>query len=156
MKNIQHQHGLGVIQVLLGIVAVAAVTAIAVPKYQELVIRSRMSEALTLASDPKSKLSEFYIMNNRFPRSERETGTMKLATLSKPKFVDDITVNYRDKNNEVVVEVYFLENSIPGATAGEHFLYLAGNTSDDSTAMVEWTCGAVGIEQKYLPSGCQE
>ena len=65
MKN--KQRGIGVFQVLAVIAAVAAVVTLAVPKYQDYVIRSKMAEALTVASDSKGKLTEFYMTNDRFP-----------------------------------------------------------------------------------------
>ncbi|MEM7361049.1 MAG: pilin [Pseudomonadota bacterium] len=152
-KSITRQRGF-VMKSLIGLIVFVGISAVAYPKYQVMLVRSKMAEALTLASDAKTKLNEFYIMNNRFPRSSREAGDMRTVTLSKPKFVSDIKIDFKNKENDVVIEVYFNEGEIPETDAVTDFLYLAGNKSGDPGSLIDWTCGSDGIDPKYLPSTC--
>ena len=150
------QKGFGAIQVLAAISSVALVTAVAVPKYEAFVVQSKMSEALTLANDAKTKLTEYYIMNGRFPRNEREAEAINTETFSPPEFVSKVVVNTEHDAHDIVVEVYFKRDALPGEYVAESHLFLAGNPSSNGNAMVDWSCGGEGIELKFLPSRCSK
>lgn len=152
-KSISRQKGFA-LKAILGVVALVGITTVAYPKYEVMLVKSKMAEAMTLASDAKTKLNEYYIMNNRFPRSRAEAGSIQTKTLTKPKFVSNIKINYKDKDNDVLIEVYFNEGEIPETDASTDFVYLAGNSSRESGSLVEWTCGSKGIDEKYMPSTC--
>jgi type IV pilus assembly protein PilA len=147
------QAGIGVIQAVLAIAVTTLLATIAIPQYQEFVIRSKMSEAFTLASDTKNKLTEFYTMNNRFPKKVRERASIQTVAYTPPEFVEEVAVNYKDETNDVVIEVYFKEGSIPGTAHDGDFLYLAGNAEPGGT--VQWTCAANGIDNRFLPDYCE-
>lgn len=149
------QKGLGAVQLLLSIVGVVAVGAVAAPKYQDFTVRSKMSEAFAIVGDTKSKLTEFYIMKNRFPRSERELDAMKTDMFSAPEFVDKVEVKGQTGDNEVMIQVYFQQGVIPGDGFNDQYLYIAGNSGGDRGSMVEWSCGLQGIEDKYMPTRCK-
>ncbi len=127
----------------------------AAPKYEEFVVRSKMSEAFSLIGDTKTKLTEFYIMNSRFPRTSTEAESIQTDTFTPPEFVREIKLNLEHEEHQVAIEVYFKEGAIPGAVFDGHFVYVAGNPSSVAGSMVEWSCGAEGIEPQFLPSRCQ-
>jgi type IV pilus assembly protein PilA len=149
----QKQKGLVLIQAVLALALIAALAAYAVPAYENFVIRSKMAEAFTLASDTKNKLTEFYTATNRFPKKASERETIKTEAYTPPEFVHAVAVNYDNEINDVVIEVYFKAGSIPGAIFERDFLYLAGNTN--STGSIQWTCSAQGIDNRFLPDYCQ-
>ena len=148
------QRGFGALQVLLSVVGVVAVSAVAVPKYQDFTVRSKMSEAFAIVGDTKNKLTEFYIMKNRFPRSEAELASVKTDMFSAPGFVEKVEVKGDVGDNEVMIQVFFQSEVIPGDGFNDQYLYVAGNTSGERGSMVEWSCGLQGIEDKYMPSRC--
>lgn len=153
LKQHSRQEGF-IIKALIGLIAFVGLYALAFPKYQVMVVRSKMAEALTLAGDAKTKLNEFYIMNSRFPRNSKEAGDMRTVTLSQPKFVSDIKIDFKSKENDVVIEVYFNEGEIPESDSSSDFLFLAGNRSRDAGTIIDWSCGLEGIDPKYLPNSC--
>lgn len=148
--------GIGAVQVLLVIVALVAITAIAVPKYQDFVVRSKMAEAFSIVADTKTKLREFYSVKNRFPRSDTELQSIKTEMFSPPEFVKNVVLKGKTDEHDIVIEVYFFPNVIPGDSINDQFLYVAGDSSSESGVSVNWSCGLVGIEEKYLPDQCMD
>ncbi len=152
----ERQKGFGALQILLAIVGVVAVTAVAVPKYQDFVVRSKMSEAFAIVTDTKNKLTEFYIMKNRFPRTDKELESMETEMFSPPEFVEKVAVKAATQEHDVMIQVFFQRDVIPGDGFNDQYLYVAANSGNTSGAMVQWTCGLQGIEDKYMPSRCLE
>lgn len=152
-KSSTRQNGF-VMKALIRLIALVGMYLVAFPKYEVMMVRSKMAEALTLAGDAKTKLNEFYIMKSRFPRNSKEAGDMSTVTLSTPKFVSDIKIDFKNKENDVVIQVYFKEGEIPESDSATDFLYLAGNRSSAVGSIIEWTCGVQGIDPKYQPTTC--
>ncbi len=148
------QKGFSAVHALLAIVGVVALTAVAVPKYQDFLVRSKMSEAFAIVTDTKNKLTEFYIMKNRFPRTDKELENMETDMFSPPEFVEKVAVKAATDEHEVMIQVFFQRDVIPGDSFNDQYLYVAANSGSRSGAMVEWTCGLQGIEDKYMPSRC--
>jgi type IV pilus assembly protein PilA len=151
--NRTHQ-GTGVVQVLLAAVGIVALAAVAVPKYQDFLVRSKMSEAFAIVSDTRNKLTEFYIAKNRFPNNTSEITSIKTDMLSAPEFVNKVEVKGKTTDHEVVIQVYFQPEVFPGDGFNDQVLYVAGNTGEGAGAMLQWSCGLRGIEDKYIPSHC--
>jgi Tfp pilus assembly protein PilE len=152
---VQNQSGFGGLQIILGIVVVAVLATIAVPKYRAYVNKAKLAEAFTLAGDTKRKLTEFYMSYNRFPKTDAEAAVVKTSTMSAPEFVKEIIVNHSDKANDVVIEIYMKDGLIPNETVETQYIYLAGNLSASSSYSVDWTCGSHGIDHELLPADCQ-
>lgn len=148
------REGFGALQVLLALVGVAAVTAAAVPRYQDFVVRSKMSEAFAIVTDTRNKLTEFYIMKNRFPLTDNELETMRNPMFSPPEFIEKVAVKGASEEHEVMIQVYFQRDVIPGDGFNEQYLYVGANSGSRTGALVEWTCGLQGIEEKYMPGRC--
>ena len=105
------QKGIAGMQMIIAVCVVAAVSVIAVPKYAAFVDKSKITEAFNLAGASKRKLAEFYILNNRFPKSAGEAEAMKTGTLSPPKFVDRMEVEPGFKGHEVTIKVYLKDGA---------------------------------------------
>ena len=150
------QLGFGGMQVIIAIVVLATVTLIAVPKYKSFVTKSKITEAFNLAGESKQKLSQFYMVNNRFPRTTTEAAVTKTVSLSPPKFVRKMVVQPGYKNHDIAVKVYLKEGVVENETGGDQFIYIAGDTTPNSQSAVRWSCGAKGIGADLLPDNCLE
>ena len=150
------QSGFGVLQILMSVVGVIVVASVAAPKYEAFVIESKITEAFTLAGDAKTKLMEFYITKNRFPETEEEASSIQVDTFTPPEFVKNLVVNPNSKEHEIVIQVYFKPGAISELVGDTDFVYVAGNKSTVGGALVQWTCGSIGIDSEYLPERCQE
>ena len=89
-KNIQK--GFGGMQLLMVGAIIGVASLVAVPKYNAFVDQAKLTEAFTFAGESKRKLSEFYMTNNRFPKTSVEARPMVTESLSPPKFVDSVVV----------------------------------------------------------------
>ncbi len=150
------ESGIGAVQVLLVIVALVAITAVAVPKYQDFVVRSKMAEAFSIVGDTKTKLREFYSVKNRFPRTEVELESIQTEMFAPPEFVEGVKLKGETEDHDIVIEVYFRPGVIPGDSINDQYLYVAGDSSAEVGVSVNWSCGLVGIDEKYLPERCAD
>ena len=135
------QKGFSAVHALLAIVGVVALTAVAVPKYQDFLVRSKMSEAFAIVTDTKNKLTEFYIMKNRFPRTDKELENMETNMFSPPEFVESMVVEHDDQNHDVVVKVYLKDDVVDniGGVVFAHPDVLCFVGGDNYSA--GWSCG---------------
>ena len=113
-----------------------------------------MSDAFTIIAATKTKLSDVYMMKNRFPKNQRELEAMATDRFSKPEFVERVVLGVNRDDNDIVVQLHFNEDVIPGIAFNEEFLYVAGNSTSASGVSVECSCGLSGIDEKYMPTRC--
>jgi hypothetical protein len=99
---------------------------------------------------------EFYMTNNRFPKTSVEAQPMVTKSLTQPRFVDSVVVWPNHMDNDVMVKVYLKNGVVENPTgATEQFIYIAGNNSRNSGHQVVWSCGASGISAELLPDNCK-
>jgi prepilin-type N-terminal cleavage/methylation domain len=146
----QNQKGFTLIELMIVIAIIGILAAIAIPAYQDYVVRSQVSEGLSLADGSKTALAEFYSNSGHFPASNASAG---LATAA------SITGNYVsgvDASGGTIV-VTFSDASPQKANSAINGdkLTLSAVTTNGS---IKWTCKADasnGVPSKYLPSSCR-
>ncbi len=153
MKSLQA--GFGLVQAVIVVAIVAAIGLVAMPKYQDFVTKSQLTEALNIAHESKRKLEMYYMTNGRFPRNMHEAEAMRTDTLKAPDYVLDMGVFAPDLDNDVVVRVFIKEGVVKNPAGVNQYLYIAGKQSTGANARVEWTCGAQGIDENLLPDTCK-
>lgn len=147
-----------------GMTAVAIVgvlTAIAVPSYQDYVVRSEVAMALQQASALKMAVAEHYQAEGELPESAEQLG-MDLPLLN-----SDGKVSVDLDNGAILIS--FTEKSTK--KLGDHYLYLLPALDQDDT--LEFRCGAAlgdheellvtidedfegtDIDSRYLPAICR-
>ena len=126
----------------------------ALPRYEAFVAKSKIQEGFTLASDTRTKLSEFYITRGRFPKNAQEAGSIETQSLTPPEFVRDIQLDYEHPEHDVFIRIYFKEGVLTKDNDPDDFVYIAGNPSSTPGSLMEWTCGGMGIHRDLLPAQC--
>jgi Tfp pilus assembly protein PilE len=151
-----NQLGFGGLQILIGVIAVAGITMVAMPKYQAFVNRAKLGEAISLGGESKKKMAEYYMSYNRFPRNEADTELAKIQIFSVPEYVSDIVINPENGPDSVTIELHLKEGEIENTTAdARQYVYYTAVKSAQPGAVVEWTCGSRGLSKDLLPSDCQ-
>lgn len=142
MKN---QKGFTLIELMIVVAIIAILAAIALPAYQDYLIRSQVSEGLTLTSGAKSAVAETYANTGAFPADNTAAG-LEAATNIKGKYVTGVEV----KNN--VITATFGNEANSKISAGTLKL-----TATDNNGSISWACAGDGtkVAPKYLPKACR-
>ena len=128
---------------------VAILAAIAIPAYQNYLVRSQVAEGVTLADGAKVAVAEYDANNNAFPTSNAQVGMGEPDSIT-GKYVGAVTVGtLQDGTGAIKVDFSDAANS---ALHGKYLLLEAQPQADGS---LHWTCKDSSIAAKYLPTSCR-
>lgn len=151
----KRQLGFGGLQMVLSIAVIGVVAMVAVPQYQGFISKAKMTEAFNLASESRKKVSQFYMVSGRFPRSDSEVASMASGTLSPPEHVREMVVEREGQGGDLLIKVYLNEDVVENLTGEDQFIFLAGHETKGGAHAMEWSCGASGIQEDLLPEECR-
>jgi type IV pilus assembly protein PilA len=162
------QKGFTLIELMIVIAIIGILAAIAIPAYQNYVIRSQVTEGLSLADTWKTSVGEFFASYGSFPTGYSVPGTsttIAMATISSGKYVSQITVV---AGGQIQITYAGAAANAKLATSGANKLTLQPGLSNNND--VVWFCGtattgsaglsvapvatATTIPSQYLPSSC--
>ena len=143
MKNMQK--GFTLIELMIVVAIIAILAAIAIPAYQDYLIRSQVSEGAVLADGAKTAVGEYYSNRGVFPPANSSAGLAAASSIagqyvSKVAMVGGVITAYYGgaKANKVLTAATTLVMS-PVTHAGS----------------VEWHCSGGSVPSKYLPTSCR-
>lgn len=142
-KNLQQ--GFTLIELMIVIAIIGILAAIAIPAYQDYVVRSQVSEALSLADGSKTAIAEFYSNTGRLPGDNASAGLATAGSIT-GNYVKSVT------NNSGKIAV-LLGNKVNKAVDGKTLNLSAITSAAGST---QWTCNSADIANKYLPTTCRK
>jgi type IV pilus assembly protein PilA len=162
MKSLQK--GFTLIELMIVIAIIGILAAIAIPAYQNYVIRAQVTEGLSLANNYETAVAEFYQNNGTFPGGVSIAGsptTIPMPGASFGKYVSAITV---DPKGNVLINYGGAQASTKLGAASVLYINVGTNTNGD----VSWVCGSstppgtlvmsgvgtTNIPAQYLPSSC--
>jgi len=140
----QTQKGFTLIELMIVVAIIGILAAIALPAYQDYTIRSKVSEALTMASAAKLAVAE---------TAASEGGLAKVSSanlgykFNGSKYVASITI--ADTTGIITVKT-----QATGAATNPEFTLepKAGASTDDP---LSWECKKSAGEAKHLPASCR-
>jgi type IV pilus assembly protein PilA len=159
LKSIQK--GFTLIELMIVVAIIGILAAIAIPAYQDYLIRSQVSEGLTMAAASKVGVAEYYANKGIWPANNSAAGLGNASDIQ-GKYVQSINVNgggiritYGNEANANHLDGETLTLQ-PGASVNGDVIWKCGKAQNPSGwGSDTGTAGSTSIEGKYLPSSCR-
>ena len=151
MKKVQQ--GFTLIELMIVVAIIGILAAIAIPAYQDYIMRSKVTELVNAAGVCKTSVAEYYQTKGVMPASTGEAGCSdKGSANSAPPVVTAAGIK--------VTAVGTLATQLTGAASPLDFMYEPGCPAVGACTgapIQEWFCNGANttILKKYLPATCR-
>jgi type IV pilus assembly protein PilA len=142
--------GFTLIELMIVVAIIAILAAIAVPAYQNYVIRSQVAEGVVVADNPKDAVWGFVSTTGRMP-SDNDSAGLPQATSIVGKYVSSISV----AGGQITV-TYSSSAPQRANSAIDQKTLVMSPTLGAQKGSIQWICQPTGtVPQAFLPTICR-
>ena len=146
MKSVQK--GFTLIELMIVVAIIAILAAIAIPAYQNYLIRSQVTEGMTLMDGAKVGALEYYSNRGTWPTNNSSAGIASAGSII-GKYVNNVTV---DSPALGQIQATFG----PQANAAIATKVLVLSPYSNGGGNFAWSCtNGTTVDPKYLPTSCR-
>ena len=145
MKKVQQ--GFTLIELMIVIAIIGILAAIAVPAYQNYIIRVKIGEGLILAAPAKIGMSEYHSAKNSWPQNNGQAGIAPVDEIS-GNYVESIKVGEAEGKGVITITY----KATLGTSTSKDTLKLEGTVGQGSYS---WVCFSSVIKSRFLPPACE-
>jgi type IV pilus assembly protein PilA len=142
------QRGFTLIELMIVVAIIAILAAIAIPAYQNYLIRAQVTEGAVLSTGAKAAVWDYFSNTGTYPDDNGSAG-LAPATSINGKYVSQVAVDHGK------ITATF-DNADANAAIHGRTLVLSPTSAGDT---IIWVCNPAGtanaVDPKYLPTSCR-
>jgi type IV pilus assembly protein PilA len=142
----QMQKGFTLIELMIVVAIIGILAAIAIPAYQDYIVRSKVTELVTAASACRTSVAEYAMSENALPTTLDQAG----CSSADSQYVTSLTINATTS----AITAFANGTAVGGGLVDTDGVTLIPVLDTDGS--VNWSCAPAGaMPVKYLPANCR-